>query len=226
VVWRKHNKIRGFIMDYIITLMYSMLLGLATTIEVFLLTLVLSIPLGMVVALARLSKIKLINLTAQFYIWIMRGTPLLLQIIFIFFGLPLIGLTFDRFTSAILAFVLNYCAYFGEIFRGGIQSIDSAQYEAAEVLGLTPSKTFFRIILPQAIKDILPSISNEVITLIKDTSLVYVVGIGELLRAGKIASNRDATLVPLFVVGIFYLILTAILTKIFKILEERFSYYR
>jgi polar amino acid transport system permease protein len=206
--------------------MYSMLEGLTVTIEVFLLTLILSIPLGIIIALARLSNIKAINLTAHFYILIMRGTPLLLQLIFIFFGLPIVGLTFDRFTAAILAFVLNYGAYFGEIFRGGIQSIEKAQYEAAEVLGLTPIKAFIRVILPQALKRTLPSISNEVITLVKDTSLVYVVGIGELLRAGKIASNRDASLIPLVAVGISYLILTAILTKAFKIIEEKFSYYR
>jgi polar amino acid transport system permease protein len=226
MVWREHCKVRGIEMDYMYNLMITMLEGLTTTIEVFLLTLLLSIPLGIMIALARLSKIKAINMTAHYYILIMRGTPLLLQLIFIFFGLPVVGLTFDRFTAAILAFVLNYGAYFGEIFRGGIQSIEKTQYEAAEVLGFTPSKTFIRIILPQAIKRILPSISNEVITLVKDTSLVYVVGIGELLRAGKIASNRDASLIPLVVVGIFYLILTAMLTKTFKIIEEKFSYYQ
>lgn len=213
-------------MNYINALMSSMFEGLLVTIEIFLLTLVFSIPLGIIVALCRLSKIKPLNLAAQFYIWIMRGTPLLLQLIFIFFGLPIVGITFDRFTAAIIAFSLNYGAYFGEIFRGGIKSIDKGQYEAAEVLGLSPFKTFRRIILPQAFKITLPSISNEVITLIKDTSLVYVVGIGELLRAGKIATNRDATLVPLVVVGCFYLILTAVLTKVFKMLEERVSYYR
>jgi polar amino acid transport system permease protein len=206
--------------------MYSMFEGLATTIEVFLLTVLVSVPLSIIIAVARLSKIKTISIAAHFYIYIMRGTPLLLQLIFIFFGLPVIGLTFDRFTAAILAFVLNYAAYFAEIFRGGIQSIDKAQYEAAEVLGLTPVRTFIRIVLPQAIKRILPSISNEIITLVKDTSLVYVVGIGELLRAGKIATNRDASLIPLLVVGVFYLMLTAILTKAFKTIEEKFSYYR
>jgi polar amino acid transport system permease protein len=156
----------------------------------------------------------------------MRGTPLLLQIIFVFFGLPIVGITFDRFPAAILAFVLNYAAYFGEIFRGGIESIDKGQYDAAKVLGFTPAKTFTRIILPQMIKIVLPSVANEVITLIKDTSLVYVVGLGELLRAGKIASNRDVSLVPLVVVGVFYLVLTAVLTAIFQKLEEKYSYFQ
>jgi len=213
-------------MNYIYNLMYSMLEGLATTLEVFLLTLIISIVLGILVALGRLSSNKLLNQITQFYIWIMRGTPLLLQLIFVFFGLPIIGITLDRFTAAIITFSFNYGAYFGEIFRGGIESIDRGQYEASEILGLTPAKTFLRIILPQMIKRTLPPAANEVITLIKDTSLVYVIGIGELLRAGKIASNRDASLIPLVVVAVFYLILTAALTKCFKALENSFSYYK
>ena len=213
-------------MSYIYTLLPSMLEGLTTTLQVFTLTLILSIPLGIFVALCRLSKVKLIRDLAQIYIWIMRGTPLLLQLIFVFFGLPIVGISFDRFTAALIAFVLNYGAYFGEIFRCGIEAVDVGQYEAAEVLGLTPAKTFMRIILPQMIKIVLPPVANEVITLVKDTSLVYVVGLGELLRAGKIASNRDASLAPLVVVAIFYLLLTAVLTKIFKSFEESYGYYR
>ena len=149
----------------------------------------------------------------------------MLQIVFVFFGLPLIGITFDRFTAVILAFVLNYGAYFGEIFRGGMESIDKGQYEAAKVLGFTPYKIFRRIVLPQMFKIVLPSIVNEVITLVKDTSLVYVVGIGELLRAGKIASNRDVSLIPLALVGVIYLLLTAIFTSIFNKIEDAYSYY-
>jgi polar amino acid transport system permease protein len=206
--------------------MYSMFEGLTTTLGIFALTAIFSIPLGILVSVGRLSKIKLLRKITQLYIWIMRGTPLLLQLIFIFFGLPIIGITFDRFTSVIIAFLLNYGAYFGEIFRGGIESIDKGQYEAAEVLGLTQTRTFVRVILPQVIKITLPSVANEIITLIKDTSLVYVVGLGELLRAGRIASNRDVSLVPLIVVAIFYLILTALLTKMFKIIEDRYSYFK
>lgn len=213
-------------MSYIFSLMSSMFDGLTTTLEIFFITAALSIPLGILVSIGRLSKLQILNKITQLYIWIMRGTPLLLQLIFIFFGLPIIGITFDRYTAALIAFVFNYAAYFGEIFRSGIESIDKGQYEAAEVLGLNQLKTFVRIILPQVIKRTLPPISNEVITLVKDTSLVYVVGLGELLRAGKIASNRDATLTPLVVVGVFYLILTAILTKFFKVLEEKYSYYQ
>lgn len=212
-------------MKYIITLMYTMLQGTAVTLEVFAITLIFSIVLGIIVALCRLSKIKLLSRAMELYIWVMRGTPLLLQLIFIFFGLPLIGITLDRLPAALIAFILNYGAYFGEIYRGGIESIDIGQHEAAMALGFTPMKSFVWIIFPQALKRTLAPVANEVITLIKDTSLVYVVGLGELLRAGKIASNRDASLVPLIVVGLFYLVLVGILTKIFKALEKRFSYY-
>jgi polar amino acid transport system permease protein len=212
-------------MRYIITLLPSMLQGLLTTFNIFAITLILSIPLGILIALCRLSKIKPLVKFTELYILIMRGTPLLLQIVFVFFGLPLIGITFNRYAASIFAFVLNYGAYFGEIFRSGIESIDRGQYEAAAVLSIKPYKTFLRIILPQTIKRVLPPAANEVITLVKDTSLVYIVGLGELLRAGKIASNRDASLVPLVLVAVFYLLFTGLLTKLFKNLEKRYSYY-
>lgn len=212
-------------MDYIITLMPSILDGLKNTLGVFILTLIISIPLGIFVAVLRLSKIKLISSLSSFYIWVMRGTPLLLQLIFIFFGLPIVGISIDRFPAAIIAFTLNYAAYFGEIFRAGIKDVDKGQFEACKILGISKWFTFKKIILPQAFKKILPSIANEVITLVKDTSLVYVVGIGELLRAGKIASNRDASLVPLFLTGVIYLMLVAVLTKLFDRLEKKYSYY-
>lgn len=213
-------------MKYIITLMPSMLEGLLTTFNIFLITLILSLPLGILIALGRLSKIKPLVKLIELYILVMRGTPLLLQLVFVFFGLPLIGITLNRYEAALIAFLLNYGAYFGEIFRSGISSIDYGQYEAASVLSISPLKTFFRIILPQTIKRVLPPVANEVITLVKDTSLVYVVGLGELLRAGKIASNRDASLVPLIVVGFFYLCFTGILTKVFENLEKKYSYYK
>ncbi|WP_430510511.1 amino acid ABC transporter permease [Gottfriedia solisilvae] len=212
-------------METIISLIPSMLDGLTVTLEIFMITLALSIPLGIVIALGRLSKNKALRTFIQSYILVMRGTPLLLQLIFIFFGLPLIGIVFDRFTTVIIAFTLNYAAYFGEIFRAGIQSIDKGQYEAAEVLGLSKSQAFKRIILPQMTKKVLPPVSNEVITLIKDSALVYVVGLDDMLRVAKIASNTSASLIPLLFVSVLYLLLTAILTNIFKRLENRFSYY-
>jgi polar amino acid transport system permease protein len=212
--------------DYIFRLMPAMISGLDTTLSVFSLTLIFSIPLGVLVALGRLSNIKPLQALLHLYIWVMRGTPLLLQIVFVFFGLPIVGITFDRLPAAMIAFIFNYAAYFGEIFRGGIDSIDKGQYDAAKVLGFNTVQTYTKIILPQMIKIVLPSVANEVITLVKDTALVYVVGLGELLRAGKIASNRDASLVPLVMVGVFYLVLTAVLTAIFKKLEDRYSYYQ
>lgn len=212
-------------MNYIITLMPSIIEGLKNTLGVFVLTLILSVPLGIIIAILRLSNIKIVNFISSLYVWVMRGTPLLLQLIFIFFGLPIIGISIDRFPAAIIAFTLNYAAYFGEIFRSGIKDIDRGQFEASKILGLSKWFTFKKIILPQSLKKTLPSIANEVITLVKDTSLVYVVGIGELLRAGKIASNRDASLLPLFLIGIIYLLLIAVLTKIFDRLEKKYLYY-
>ena len=213
-------------MDNMINLLPQVLEGLKVTLQVFILTLVLSIPLGIVVALGRLSKNKILNRVTGFYVLIMRGTPLLLQIVFIFFGLPVIGIAFDRFPAAILAFTLNYAAYFGEIFRAGIASIDEGQYEGAKVLGFPQKYIFFRIIMPQAVKSILPAVANEIITLVKDTALVYVVGLDELLKIGKIASNKQASLVPLLIVGIIYLLLIAVFTEIFKKIEKRYSYYQ
>lgn len=213
------------IVNYTGTLFPQVLEGLKVTMEIFLLTLILSIPLGVLVALGRLSKIKIINKLTGFYVLIMRGTPLLLQIVFIFFGLPNLNIVIDRFPAAIITFTLNYAAYFGEIFRAGISSVDIGQNEASQVLGLSKKDTFFRIILPQAFKTILPPIANEIVTLVKDTALVYVIGIDELLRVGKIACNRDSSLLPLLIIGIVYLILIGIFTKIFDKIEKKYQYY-
>lgn len=223
------DSIINFIMQLgqnFIILMPQLIEGLKMTFLIFLLTLIFSIPLGILVALGRISKFKIIKKLTGTYVLIMRGTPLLLQIVFIFFGLPTIGIVFDRFTAAIIAFTLNYGAYFAEIFRAGIASIDNGQKEAAEVLGFSGKDTFFRIILPQAFKTVLPPIANEVVTLVKDTALVYVIGLDELLKIGKIASNRDSSLLPLVVVGIVYLILIGIFSKIMMKIEKKYEYYR
>lgn len=214
------------LLKYFITLMPQVLDGLMETLKLFVVTLVLSLPFGIIVAIGRLSKNKIINKITNLYIIIMRGTPLLLQIVFVFFGLPLLGVVFDRFTAAIIAFTLNYSAYFGEIFRAGIASIDEGQYEGAEVLGLSKKDIFFRIILPQALKRVIPPVGNEVVTLVKDTALVYIIGIDELLKVGKNAVNRDANLMPLIVIGIVYIILTWALSKIMDKIEKKYSYYR
>ena len=213
------------LLNYILTLLPQIFEGLKVTIELFILTLILSIPLGIIVALGRLSKIKVINKLTSFYVLIMRGTPLLLQIVFIFFGLPSLNIVIDRFPAAIIAFTLNYGAYFGEIFRAGISSIEFGQYEASHVLGLSKKDTFFRIILPQAFKRVLPPVANEVVTLVKDTALVYVIGLDDLLRVGKIACNRDSSLLPKLIIRIYYLILIGILTKLLDKLEKKYQYY-
>lgn len=202
-----------------------MLEGLKLVLIIFLFTLIISIPLGVLISFCRLSSLKYLNFLAKTYLLVFRGTPLLLQLIFIFYGLPLIGIVFDRFTVALLAFSLNYSAYFAEIFRGGIQSIDKGQYEACLMLGLDKKLAFIKIILPQVFKTILSPISNEVITLIKDTSLVYILGLNDILRIAQINSNRTLSLIPLIEVGALYLILIFILSNIFKTLEQKLSYY-
>lgn len=212
-------------MSYIFEIMPQVLEGLKVTLEIFALTIILSIPFGIIIALMRISKSLILSKISEVFILVMRGTPLLLQIIVIFFGLPLVGITFDRFPAAILAFTLNYGAYFGEIFRAGIVSIDKGQVEGAKVLGLSPKDTFFRIILPQAFKRVIPPVVNEITTLVKDTSLVYVLGMDELLKIGKTAANRDVSLVPLLIVGVVYLIVIGVLSQVLKKIENKYDYY-
>ncbi|MCR1950693.1 amino acid ABC transporter permease [Clostridium sp. DSM 100503] len=213
-------------MNEIIAFIPQVLEGLKVTIEIFIITLILSIPLGAIIALGRISKIKILKSITGIYVLILRGTPLLLQILFIFFGLPLINISIPRFPAAILAMVLNYGAYFGEIFRAGIISIDKGQFEGAEVLGLSKKDTFFRIIMPQALKRIFPPVANEIVTLVKDTALVYVVGLDELLKIAKIASNRLSSIMPFVVIAVVYLLFNGIITKVLESIEKRFSYYQ
>lgn len=213
-------------MEYLASLFPFMLEGTVITLQIFCISLIMSLPLGVVLAMARLSKFTPLSVATQFYIWVFRGTPLLLQLLFIYFGLPIIGINIDRFPAALLAFIVNYTAYLAEVYRSGIQSIDVGQSEAAYVLGLSRWQTLSRIILPQMIKRVLPPISNEVINLIKDTSLVYAIGISELLRVAKIAAVRDALFLPFIMAAVFYLIMTAVIQQTFKWLENRYAYYR
>ena len=203
-----------------------MLEGLKITLSVFFITLILSIPLGVIIAFLRLSKNKLISNIANLYILIMRGTPLLLQLVFVFFGLPLMGIVFDRFEAVIVAFALNYAAYFAEIFRGGLESIDKGQFEGAFVLGFSKFEMYRKIIFPQVIKRVLPAMSNEVITLIKDTAIVYAIGLNDILRIAQIAQNQQASILPLLEAGLIYLALIGILTLMFKKIENKYAYYR
>lgn len=207
-------------------LLPQLLNGLKITLSIFILTALISIPFGILISIFREKATKVSRCIIDTYILLMRGTPLLLQIIFVFFGLPLIGIKFNRFDAAVVAFILNYAAYFAEIFRAGIESIDEGQIEASSILGLSEFNIYKRIILPQAFKRVIPAIGNEIITLIKDTSLVYIVGLQDILMVGKIATNRYASLLPLLLVGIVYILLVLILTNIFKVLEKKYNYYK
>lgn len=216
----------GVRMNYIFEVLPSLLNGALVTLQVFVLVLVLSIPLGIVISFLMQIHFKLLHWLINIYIWIMRGTPLLLQLIFIYYVLPSIGVRLDRLPAAIIAFTLNYAAYFAEIFRGGILSIPAGQYEAAKVLKFTPFQTIRFIILPQVIKVVLPSVFNEVMTLVKDTSLVYALGVSDLILASRTAANRDASLAPMFIAGAIYLILIGLVTIVSKQVEKRYSYYK
>ena len=213
-------------MNYILEILPSLLSGAATTLQVFALVLVFSIPLGIMLAFSMQIRLKPLQWLLHIYIWIMRGTPLLLQLIFIYYVLPSIGIRLDRIPAVIIAFTLNYAAYFAEIFRGGISSIPTGQYEAAKVLKFTPVQTIRLIILPQVVKIVLPSVFNEVMTLVKDTSLVYALGISDLILASRTAANRDASLAPMFVAGLIYLLLIGLATLVAKQVEKKFSYYK
>ncbi|MGX6978794.1 amino acid ABC transporter permease [Vagococcus elongatus] len=214
-------------MDIAIKVIPALMEGVKTTLQVFMMTLVCSLPLGLLIGLAAVSRFKPVTVLINTFIWVIRGTPLLLQMIFVFFGFPLIGLTIqDRLLAVLLAFIVNYSAYFAEIFRGGIQAIPKGQYEAAKVLGLSKIQMIRKIIIPQVIKIVYPSVGNEVITLIKDTSLVYALGLSEVMKVGRIAMQREASIIPLIDVGIIYLILTGIVTLLLKLGEKKLSYYK
>lgn len=213
-------------MQYISEILPSLFQGALLTLQIFFWTLVGSLPLGILVSLGLTSKIKPLKWILEIYVWLMRGTPLLLQLIFVFYGLPIIGIVFERYDAALVAFILNYAAYFAEIFRGGFQSVDQGQFEAAKVLRLSYWQTLRKIIIPQVVKIVIPSIGNEVINLVKDSSLVYVIGLGDLLRAGNVATSRDVTLVPLMLVGLIYLILVGICTLVLRQVEKCYAYFK
>ncbi|AWX31935.1 MAG: amino acid ABC transporter permease [Methanosphaera sp.] len=203
--------------------------GMVTSIEIFLLTLLFSIPLGLAIAAGRMSKFKPLQWLMKIYISIMRGTPLMLQLIVVFFGpYYIFGMTLSpeyRMIAVIIAFSINYAAYFAEIFRGGIESIPKGQYEAAQVLGYNKIETFFIIVLPQVIKIVLPSITNEVITLVKDTSLSFVLAIPEMFTVAKQIAAADASISALLVAGVFYYVFNVLVAFIMERFEKRLSYY-
>ncbi|MBR7038158.1 MAG: amino acid ABC transporter permease [Oscillospiraceae bacterium] len=234
--------------EEILHLLGLMLQYLMPTLKLFGATLLYAIPLGMVVALMKMCRFKPLSWLTNLYILIMRGTPLLLQIIVVYYSVPTIrssascpaGLRtlLERvelkgdagdvymFRMILLAFVLNYAAYFAEIFRGGIESIPKGQYEAAAMLGFTRLQTFFRIILPQVVKRVIPASSNEVITLVKDTSLAYAMGYMEIMYIAKKQMTTFSSLTPLFLAGAFYFVMATVLTMLFGLAEKKLDYYK
>ncbi|HIR42221.1 MAG TPA: amino acid ABC transporter permease [Candidatus Aphodovivens avicola] len=203
--------------------------GLVLTLQVFVTTLVGALPLGVVVALCRMSRFKPLALITRFYISVMRGTPLMLQLMALMFGpYYLFGLQMGpdwKYWACSIGFIINYAAYFGEIYRSGLQSIPRGQYEAAEVLGYTRTQTFMKIILPQVAKRILPAMSNEVITLVKDTSLAFVVGIMEMFTQAKALAASQVSMVPYLLAGVIYWVFNFIVEMILTRIEKKMSYY-
>lgn len=217
-------------------ILLAMLEGSVTSLEVFALTLLFAIPLALPIALGRMSKNKLLSGSVNVFLLIIRGTPLMLQLLIVYFGpglfvrwLESFGYTlafrWDRFTAAIVALTINYAAYFAEIYRGGISSIPKGQYEAAKVLGYKSNQTFFRIVLPQVIKRIIPAMGNEVITLVKDTALVSVIGVAELLMVAKERQSALFSFTPLFIAGVFYFVMNWGVSFCFNKIEKKLSYY-
>lgn len=204
--------------------------GMFVSIQIFIMTLVFSLPLGLVVAFGRMSKNSILRNAVKVYISIMRGTPLMLQLMMVYFG-PFylfrikVGNGF-RLWAAFIGFVINYAAYFAEIYRSGIQSMPAGQYEAAKLLGYSRTQTFFRIILPQVIKRILPSVTNEVITLVKDTSLAFTIGVLEMFTQAKALASSQTSMIPFVAAGLFYYVFNLIVAVVMEYTEKKLSYYQ
>lgn len=213
-------------MDFFIQLLPAFGEGIKITLFFWVVTLAGSFILSLPMVYLRLSKNRFISSLIRFYIYIMRGTPLLLQLMFVYFGLPYLGIKLDRTGAALVAFLLNYTAYFTEILRGGIQSIDDGQKEAANILGFRNTYTFLHILLPQALRNCIPSFINESLTLLKDTCLVSILGIDELLRYAKIAAGTYATGTPFIYVGLIYLALNIPISRGLSYVEKRLNYYK
>lgn len=203
-----------------------LLAGTITSLKIFVLTLLFSIPLGAVVARGRMSKNRVVSAVVNIYIMIMRGTPLILQLLFVYFGpYYLFGASYDRFTAVIIGFVINYAAYFAEIYRGGVQSIPVGQWEASLVLGFSKAHTFTHVIVPQVVKRIIPAMGNEVITLVKDTALAQTIGVAELFRVAQSASARQFSTTPIVIAGLFYFIMNGVVSRLFDLFEKKLDYY-
>ena len=215
------------ILEYMLQIVPAIAGGFQVTLSLFFIVIILSVPGGLLLALLRLSTNRVVTSIVDAYVYVMRGTPLMLQILLIYYGLPFMidGFELTDMTAAVLSFVLNYIAYLCEIFRSGIQSIPKGQYEGAQVLGFTYVQTMYKIILPQVIKRVLPPLANETITLLKDTSLVYVLAMNDILRITRSIVQRDFDITAFIVAGVFYLAMTFVLTKLYQYLERRMAIY-
>ncbi|WP_206168345.1 amino acid ABC transporter permease [Veillonella sp. VA139] len=215
------------VLEYILQIAPAIAGGFQVTLSLFFIVIILSVPGGLLLALLRLSTNRVVTAVVDAYVYVMRGTPLMLQILLIYYGLPFMidGFELTDMTAAVLSFVLNYIAYLCEIFRSGIQSIPKGQYEGAKVLGFTYVQTMYKIILPQVIKRVLPPLANETITLLKDTSLVYVLAMNDILRITRSIVQRDFDITAFIVAGVFYLAMTFVLTKLYQYLERRMAIY-
>ena len=202
--------------------------GFKVTLLLFFVVLLGSLPLGLVITFGSMSKIKPLRWLTRTFVWIIRGTPLMLQIILVFYGPGLIfgAKALPRMTAVLIAFIVNYAAYFSEIYRGGIESIPAGQYEAGQVLGMTKRQIFFKVVLFQVIKRIMPSMGNEVITLVKDTSLARVISVVELVKAAQDIVGLKGIIWPIFYIGAFYLLVSGALTLLFNWIEKKLSYYK
>lgn len=208
-------------------LIITMLQASIVSLEVFFLTLIFSIPLALPITFLRMSPLKIVSYTTNAFLLIVRGTPLMLQLIVVYFApFYLFNFSWNRFTAAIIAISVNYACYFAEIYRGGLLAISKGQYEAAKVLGYSKSQTFLKIILPQVVKTITPPMGNEVITLVKDTALVSVIGVVELLRTAQTHSSRLFSTTPIFIAGIFYFVMNWAVTVFFIYIEKKLDYYK
>ncbi|MCR1899665.1 amino acid ABC transporter permease [Irregularibacter muris] len=213
-------------MENILEMSKFILEGSKNTLLLYAITMIFSIPIGVVVALGKLSRFKILQGLIGLYTWLLRGTPLMLQLFFAYYGLGVWGLKLSAFQAASLTFILNYGAYFTEIFRGGIQSIDQGQYEASYCLGMSYSQTMKYIVIPQAIKRVLPPLSNEAITLVKDTALVAAIAMADVTRNAKQIVAREFTITPFILAALFYLLFTTLVVMIFRKLEDRYAFYQ
>lgn len=211
-----------------IVITQKLLDGFLITLLIFLITLIVATPLGLLISFGSMSRIVPLRWLAKTFVWVIRGTPLILQVIIVFYGPGLLwGWTaFPRLEAVLIAFVINYAAYFSEIYRSGIESVPRGQYEAGQVLGMTKSQIFFRVILLQVIKRIVPPMANEIITLVKDTSLARVIAVREIIMEAEVFIKAAAIIWPLFYTGVFYLLFCGILTLLFNYLERRLSYFK